>query len=93
MQQTVMHKTQEALIGEHLKSEGSISGVEAAAIYKVRSLTRRIRTLREGGMKIQSVWCKDTMGQRYVRYRYMGMQPPQKSFVFPVHPEAGAMLS
>lgn len=67
---SVMQKTQETLIFNHLKSRGSITAVEAQALYKVRSLTRRITTLRRTGANIESVWKTDLTGQRYVRYFY-----------------------
>lgn len=69
MFKTVMNLTQEILILNHLKAEGSISGVEAMALYKVRSLPRRIATLRSWGHDIKSICCEDNCGQRYVRYR------------------------
>ena len=64
----VMGKSQEQLILRHLREAGSITQIEAAGLYKVRSLTRRIRTLRERGYKIHSERRTDPMGQRYVRY-------------------------
>ena len=67
---TVLAKTQETLILNHLKARGSITAVEAQALYKVRSLTRRITTLRRTGANIESVWKTDLTGQRYVRYHY-----------------------
>lgn len=65
---TVMNKSQEALLIDHLKATGSITGVEAAAIYKIRSLPRRIANLRDRGALIHSKRCKDHTGQKYVRY-------------------------
>ena len=53
---------------EHLKSVGSISWVEANDLYRVRSLPRRIKDLRDLGHNIISEWRQDTLGQRYVRY-------------------------
>lgn len=61
-------KTQTEKIGDHLMKVGSISWVEAADLYRVRSLTRRIADLREQDWPIESEWRRDTLGQRYVRY-------------------------
>ena len=47
---------------------GTISGVEAQATMKVRSLTRRITEIRDAGFDIHSEWRRDPLGQRYVRY-------------------------
>lgn len=65
---TVMHTSQENLVLEHLIAHKTITGVEAAAIYKIRSLPRRIATLRDRGALIQSKRCVDHTGQRYVKY-------------------------
>ena len=61
-------KSQNEKIEDHLIKVGSISWVEAADLYRVRSLTRRIADLRERGWAIDSEWRRDTLGQRYVRY-------------------------
>lgn len=66
---TVMHKTQPELVLDHLKAEGSISGVEAEALYKIRHLPSKVFALRAQGYEITSQFCKDHCGQRYVRYR------------------------
>lgn len=55
-------------IADHLLEVGTISGVEAAAMFKTRSLTRRIADLRDAGAEITSEFKKDSTGQRYVRY-------------------------
>ena len=56
----------------HLISKGSISGLEAYNLYKARSLTRRIRDIKDQtGLKLRSEWRKDMLGQRYVRYFVM----------------------
>lgn len=66
-------KTQTDLLAAHLKRVGSISGMEAAGMYKVRSLTRRIRDLKDFyNMEIYSQWKRDNTGQRYVRYALVG---------------------
>jgi len=65
-----MH-TQETIVLNHLKKVGSITGIEAAAIHKIRSLSRRITTLRGRGYEISKKQSKDVTGQRYVRYIYV----------------------
>jgi hypothetical protein len=52
----------------HLQSEGSISNVEAQAIYRCRALPRRISDLKEAGIEISRAMKKDVTGQRYARY-------------------------
>jgi len=42
--------------------------VEAAAIYKIRALPRRISDLEAQGWSFDRVWKTDTSGQRYKRY-------------------------
>ena len=61
-------KTQEEVILGHLRKVGNISGLEAHNLYKVRSLTRRITSLRRMGVPIQPEHKRDATGQRYVRY-------------------------
>ena len=53
----------------HLVDHESISGVEAAELYRVRALPRRIKDLRENGFEITSEWRTDPLGQRYKKYR------------------------
>lgn len=52
----------------HLQSVGSITNVEANAVHRVRSLSRRITEIGEAGYKIAKVRRKDVTGQAYVRY-------------------------
>lgn len=60
----------------HMTSTGSISGLEASSIHRVRSLPRRIldieAKLKETGLdqrfQIQRVRKKDVLKQRYTRY-------------------------
>ena len=59
---------QAKLILDHLSRHGSISAVEAAAVYRVRHLPRRILDLKEAGHGIRTEQRKDPTGQRYVRY-------------------------
>lgn len=68
---------QTATVLRHLKSVGDISGVEASAMYKVRSLTKRISEINdalysnttEGSeFPVEGQWSVDNTGQRYKRY-------------------------
>lgn len=75
---TLAPQTAEVL--RHLKTVGDISGVEAAAMYKVRSLTKRISEINDalffntppnsgiGEYAIEGQWSVDNTGQRYKRY-------------------------
>lgn len=72
---TLAPQTAEVL--RHLKNVGDISGVEAQAMYKVRSLTKRIseinavlyyNTLEGSDYPVEAQWNRDTTGQRYKRY-------------------------
>jgi hypothetical protein len=65
---TKVRKTQTQQILDHLIEKKSITLIEAAAMYKTRSLTRRIKDIREMGYNITSERCVDRTGQRYVRY-------------------------
>ena len=59
------------LVLRHLIVEGSITNVEAHAVLRVRSVSRRITELRRNGIPIRKEFKKDSTGQRYVRY-YLG---------------------
>ncbi len=61
-------KTQKELLIHHFNTTDTISGVEAASIYKIRSLPRRIMDLKLMGYEFTSEWRKDPTGQRYKRY-------------------------
>jgi len=61
-------KTQKELLIHHFNTTDTISGVEAASIYKIRSLPRRIMDLKLMGYEFRSEWRKDPTGQRYKRY-------------------------
>lgn len=61
--------TQIEKITKHLNTTGSISGVEAAALYGVRALPRRISDIEAKGiLRIKRVRKVAVNGQRYVRY-------------------------
>ena len=54
---------------DHLRRVRSISGVEAAAMFRCRDLPKRISELRkEHGVSIEREMKEDTTGQRYARY-------------------------
>ena len=61
-------KPQTAAILKHLVDVGTITNVEAQAIYKSRSLTKRISEIRKAGYDVKSEWRRDNTNQRYVRY-------------------------
>jgi len=63
-------KPQTALVLKHLEDHMEITPVIAAAIYKVRSLPKRISELKQAGYKIRTTLCKDATGQRYARYSF-----------------------
>jgi hypothetical protein len=68
---------QTATVLRHLKNIGDISGVEAQAMYKVRSLTKRISEINDAlyynslsgpEYPVAGQWSVDNTGQRYKRY-------------------------
>ncbi len=65
-------RPQKELILAHLNQTGSISSVEAEAVYKIRRLASRIDELRQAGHQIISAKRRDPTGQRYVRYVLKG---------------------
>ena len=65
---TVNDKPMSVLLREHLDSGKSITSIEAQALWRCRSLTKRISELRRKGMNIKADWRNDSTGQRYVRY-------------------------
>jgi hypothetical protein len=75
MAKTVNGKSMTSLVREHLVQKGSISGVEAAALYRCRSLTKRISELRAAGFAVLAEWQADRTGQRYVRYYHQPSLP------------------
>jgi hypothetical protein len=68
MTKTLNKKSMLDLIFTHLLTKGSITNVEAQALYRCRALPRRIADLKEAGVPIISVLKKDATGQRYARY-------------------------
>ena len=67
-------KRQTDLLLDHFRVRPSISALEAQALFRIRSLARRINDLEAQGHKFRRVMRKDTTGQRYVRYYYLGKQ-------------------
>lgn len=57
---------------EHLQSEGSITGAEAATVHRIRHLPRRIADLKDAGWSIHTDLKEDVTGQRYARYVLLG---------------------
>ena len=66
------HGTMNELLVDHLKKVGDITALEAQALYKVRSLSRRIVDIKKQGYNVVSIPRVDHAGQRYVRYVYRG---------------------
>lgn len=67
--------SQNQKIEYHLQKMGSITALEAWDSYRVRSLPRRIKDLREKGLHIRSETKFDLQKQRYVRY-FLTEEPP-----------------
>lgn len=59
---------QEHQVLNHLRRAGSITRVEAEALYRIRHLPTRIFNLKKSGVDILSTTKKDVTGQRYTRY-------------------------
>lgn len=64
--------SQNAILLNHFKTAKSISNVEAQAVYRIRSLSRRVNDLEAQGHVIARERKVDPTGQRYVRYHYVG---------------------
>ena len=58
----------DAVIYDHLKKVGNISGMEAIGLYKARHLPSIIHRIRKAGYRVNSNYQKDATGQRYARY-------------------------
>ena len=56
------------MLKRHFENYDDISNIEAQAVYKIRSLPRRICDLQERGYEFTKEWKKDLTGQRYIRY-------------------------
>lgn len=69
---TVMGKPQTEILLDHFKLRESISALEARALYRIDSLSRRINDLEEQGHKFRREKKKDETRKRYVRYHYEG---------------------
>ena len=59
---------QHELILHHLKTVGSLTGVQAADLFRIRELPARICELRKLGHDIKSEFKRDILGQRYCKY-------------------------
>ncbi|AOK28865.1 hypothetical protein AQ611_04910 [Burkholderia singularis] len=66
--QTMKLTPQAQIVLRHLQSVGSITNVEANAVHRVRSLSRRITEIQDAGYRINKVRRRDCTGQQYVRY-------------------------
>jgi hypothetical protein len=72
---TVGTKPQPEILLDHFRTRSSISGIEAAAMYRIRSLHRRIIDLEQRGYEFIKERKKDPTGQRYTRYHFIGKRP------------------
>jgi len=59
---------QTQIVANHLKATGSITAVEANAVHRIRSVSRRISELLDNGYVIRKEHKRDVNNQRYVRY-------------------------
>jgi hypothetical protein len=59
---------QTRVVAGHLKATGSITAVEANAVHRIRSVSRRITELLDNGFVIRKEQKRDVNNQRYVRY-------------------------
>jgi len=57
---------------DHLVREGTITNMEANIVLKVRSVSRRITDIQRAGYSVAKLRCKDSTGQRYVKYALLG---------------------
>lgn len=65
---TFTPSSQNGMILAHLLSGGALTRVTADHLYRVASLTRRIRDLRDAGHKIIATTKEDHTGRPYVEY-------------------------
>lgn len=68
MRTTTSPTTQIQALTDHLQNRGSISGLEAVALYRIVSLTKVISVLKRKGLNIIGLWKQDNTGKRYKRY-------------------------
>lgn len=68
MLKVITVSTQTEALANHLIYQGSISGLEALALYRIVSLTKVISVLKRKGIAIVGLWKKDNTGKRYKRY-------------------------
>lgn len=72
MARTLATSSQTSMLLKHFKSVPSISALEAGALFRIRSLSRRINDLEAKGYKFHREMRKDSTGQRYTRYYFRG---------------------
>jgi hypothetical protein len=60
--------TQLTKLARYFESYGSISNIEAQAVFRIRALPRRISDLEQRGYRFTRRRMKDVENQRYVRY-------------------------
>ncbi|MCL8384141.1 MULTISPECIES: helix-turn-helix domain-containing protein [Xanthobacter] len=75
----LMSKSQTQLLLDHFRVKGSISGIEAQALYRIRSLSRRINDLEARGYIFARSEEKDPTEQRYTRYHFIGLKAEGKA--------------
>lgn len=63
---------QSTKILNHLRVAGSITGVEAAAVYKARHLPSKIFEIKQAGYDVRTTIKHDLMQQRYASYTLIG---------------------
>jgi hypothetical protein len=66
---------QSTLVLGHLQRVGHISNVEANAVLKVRSVSRRITEIQRHGFLVDKTFKQDSTGQRYVKYTLVAREP------------------
>ena len=71
----VASKTQAEMLMDHFMQRNNISAMEAANMFKIRSLSRRINDLEDRGHVFRRETRTDTTGQRYVRYFWLRYTP------------------
>ena len=70
--------TQCEIILKHLKSQGSITPLEALASYGIMRLSARIDELRKSGHDINTDRETSGAGKTYARYRLVAQKPEQQ---------------